>query len=384
MEKNLKQVKIGIVSDTFLPQIGGAEIHVKNLAWNLKKLGYQVEIFTNTPGKSFLEEIKVIRNKSRPKPFRILFDLKNLFLFLKNVDLCHAHYTFYLSFLSAIICKILKKPLVITLHGMGTLDSSVKGSILRKIFRYFSFKLASKVIATSNEMAGIAQRYLPVSKIVVIPNGVDTSYFKPKNENSQKNSKITVLSMRRLNPKNGVQYLIESIPLIIKEIKNIEFWIAGKEKLENFLRKRVKELGIERYVKFLGEVPNEKTLYYYQKADIVVFPSSAESTSIACLEAMACKKVIVASALKVYQEMLGNGERGILVKLFDREFSDYNAPLFLPKEKIKLLAKAIVEIARDPEKRKKLGKKAREYVVSYYDWKILISKIEKVYFELLK
>jgi len=381
---NVKKPKIGIVSDTFLPQIGGAEIHVKNLALNLKKLGYQVEIFTNTAGKSSWGDVKVIRNKLRPKPLRIFFDFKNLFLFLKNVDICHAHYTFYLSFLSAIICKILKKPLVITLHGMGTLDSSVKGSILRKIFRYFSFKLASRVIATSNEMARIAQRYLPSSKIIVIPNGVDTSYFKPDGGGSKDDSKIIVLSMRRLNPKNGVQYLIESIPLIIKEIKNIEFWIAGKEKLENFLRKRVKELKIEKYVKFLGEVPNEKTLQYYQKADIVVFPSSAESTSIACLEAMACKKVIVASALKVYQEMLGNGERGILVKLFDREFSDYDAPLFLPKEKIKLLAKALIEIARDPEKRKKLEKKAREYVMNYYDWKFLISKIEKIYFELIK
>lgn len=380
---NKTNLKIGIISDNFLPEIGGGQIHVKNLAQFLNADGYNIEIFTNTQGDDIFNGIRVVRNiKKGFRLFRFFRDFNNLYHFIKRQNIIHGHYTFYLSFLSGLICKLLKKPIVITLHGLGTLDSSVNKYFRRKIYRYFSFKFANAVIATSDEMADVARRFVKENKIFIIPNGVDTNYFK--SEDIKKDGKIIVLSMRRLNPKNGVQYLIEAIPFIIKKFKNIEFLISGKERLEDYLKNRVKELDIEKFVKFIGDISNEKVRDYYKLADIITFPSSAESTSIACLEAMSMKKCIVASALEVFKMMLGNNERGILVKLFERESSDYDAPLNLPEERIKMLSDAIISLANNKKLREQLGQKAREYVINSYDWnKVIIKEIENIYFNLV-
>lgn len=373
-------MRIGIVSDTFLPQIGGAEIHVKNLAHFLKTSGEDVCIFTNTPGDYDFEGIKVWRNQNRGiRLFRLIRDMKNLINFIGKVDCVHAHYTFYLSCLAVFICKSYRKPIVVTLHGLGTLDSSVDKYFRRRIYRWVSFKLADAVIATSDEMADVARRFVKEKKIFIITNGVDTNYFHSTERVDKLGNQIIVLSMRRLNPKNGVQYLIEAIPYVAEKFKNIEFWIFGKDKLEGYLRKRVEELHIGSFVKFIGNVPNDQIKEYYEKADIITFPSSAESTSIACLEAMSMEKCVVASALGVFKMMLGNNERGWLVKLFDREESNYDAPLNLPNEKIKLLADSVILLIKDDNLRKTLGKNAREYVVENYDWRILTKIILNIY-----
>jgi glycosyltransferase involved in cell wall biosynthesis len=145
---------------------------------------------------------------------------------------------------------------------------------------------------------------------------------------------------------------------------------------------RVAELGLEGHFRFLGIVPHAQTPDIYRQADIAVFPSSAESTSLACLEAMCMEKAIVASSLAAYKELLGgSSERGLLVPLFDREESDYNAPLNLPAERIHALAQAIIALASSPALRLRLGQAARRYAARRYDWKVIAEETRRIYQE---
>ncbi len=379
---NNGKLKIALVTDTYLPVLGGAEMHVKNLAIFLS-LYCQVKIFSNTPGDDHVDNIEVIRSSHKINKIRaFLNDIRKLTYLIRSSDIVHAHYTFYLSALSVIIAKLFGKPVVVTLHGLGTLDSSVDKSIFRRLYRYISFKLCSAVIATSQEMADVAQRFVNKRKIFLITNAVDIEFFSPKSVVEK--DKIIVLSVRRLAPKNGVQYLVEAIPYILKYNSNIEFWITCQDKLESYIRERAATLGIETNIKFLGEIPNDNLPNYYAQADIVVFPSSAESTSIACLEAMSMEKAVLASALSAYKDLLGREERGLLVNLFDRDTSDYNAPLQLPEEKIKLLGDKILKLANDKQLRLDLGVAARTYVVANYDWRVITKKIVDIYTSLIK
>ncbi|MFH1790298.1 MAG: glycosyltransferase family 4 protein [bacterium] len=377
-----KKITVGLITDTFLPQIGGAEVHVKYLARFLNK-SYNIKIYTSTPGESQYDNIQVVRSKSTGnKLFKFFSDFKDLFFFIKSVDLVHAHYTYYLSFISGLLSKALRRPFVVTLHGLGTLDSSVDKNFIRKIFRFCSFKLSDAVIATSQEMADVAKRFVNIKKIHIVTNGVDTNFFTPEGKKVEGDKKI-ILSVRRLTPKNGVQYLVESAPSIIQRVEDAEIWITCKDKLEKYLRERVKQLNIQKYVKFIGEIDNEKLPNIYNKADVVVFPSSAESTSIACLEAMSCGNAIVASALSVYKEMIGENERGILVELFSRDYSDYNAPMCISDERIRKLSDAIVNLCNDSQLRKNCGEKARLYAVQNYDWVVITKQIKDIYGELI-
>jgi phosphatidylinositol alpha-mannosyltransferase len=370
--------------DTYLPVIGGAEIHVLELSRALRNAGHTPLVCTATgsqadpaSGEFPVTRLPTLRYGGWSSWLRLLFALPRLIRFLRGVDIIHCHYTFYMSMLCCGLGRLLGKRSAVTLHGLGTLDSSVGRSAMMRFFRRASLRWADVIIATSDEMKAVAQRFVRGEKIVVISNGVDTAYFTPKPKVD--NLELVILTMRRLAPKNGVQYLVEAAPAVVAALPQARFWVAGEGKLETAIRKRVVELGLEQYFRFIGIVPHAETAAYYQQSDVVVFPSSAESTSLACLEAMAMGKAIVASNLTAYQDMLGDGERGLLVRLFDRTDSDYNAPPTLPRARIQALADAILKLAGDLALRKALGSRARSFVVENYDWSRIADQTVRAY-----
>lgn len=367
-------LKVGMLVDTYLPVIGGAEIHVLELSRALRVSGITPVVCTATltDENPQQEEFPVTRIPALHYTgwrtwLQLPFALPALLRFIRKLDVVHCHYTFFMAMLGTGLGKLLGKRTAVTLHGLGTLDSSVGNSAMMRFFRWASLRWADVVIATSQEMRSVALRFVPDERIVLISNGVDTTRYisTPKPESQE----FVILTMRRLAPKNGVQYLVEAAPAVIAALPQARFWVAGEGKLEAQIRQRVAELGVEANFRFIGMVPHAQTAEYYQKADLVVFPSSAESTSLACLEAMSMRKAIVASNLEAYQDMLGDQERGLLVKLFDRSGSDYNAPVSLPPEHIQALAEAILKLAKDPALRSELGDRARRFVIEEYDWK---------------
>ena len=378
------KLKIGMVVDTYLPVIGGAEIHVLELSKALQPLVQEIRVCTGSPAgiESIPDQFPVTRIPSLGYSgwktwLKLPFALPALFRFIRSVDVVHCHYTFYVSMLVVGLGKLLGKRTAVTLHGLGTLDSSVRNSSVMRFFRWACFKWVDVVIATSEEMREVALRYVPDSRIRIITNGVDTNAFQPSSKNGDK--EFAILTMRRLAPKNGVQYLVEAAPRVIAAIPNVVFLIAGEGKLESYIRQRVDELGIGANIRFIGLVPHSQTADYYRMADLVVFPSSAESTSLACLEAMSMEKPIVASNLEAYQDMLGDGQRGVLVNLFDRTASDYNAPLTLPSDRIQSLAEAIIQLASDSRLRMEIGARARRFVIDTYDWRQIASQVLQAY-----
>lgn len=380
-------MKVLLAQDTFLPKIGGAEVHLWKLGKKLQERGHQVTIVTATPGPSAVDGLLVhrfplLQSQGKKAVSALLIYLPKIIALVKNHDLVHGHYTALCSAILGTIAKLFRRPFLVTLHGYGTLDSSVQGSFWLQLWRRLAFHCARKIIATSNEMKQVAKRFVPEERIVVIPNGVDTDEFKPSND-VLPTSPIRIATVRRLVPKNGVQYLIEAAPLILQASpKKVEFWIIGDGRLRQYLEDRVRLLGIETHFRFFGALPNEEIREVLKQVHIVVFPSSAESTSIAALEAMSMEKPIVASAVGAYPELLGENDRGLLVSLFDREESDYNAPLTLPTERLQRLTQAIVQLIQNPQLAETLGKRARAYVCQHYDWRIIAGKVESIYLEL--
>jgi glycosyltransferase involved in cell wall biosynthesis len=380
-------MRIGMLIDTYLPDIGGAEIHVLELSRALQSQGHDISILTATPLKSESEppsEFPLLRlpgltGGGRRAFINSFLAIPKLINFIRKVDFVHCHYSFLLAVWGTLLACLLGKRSAMTLHGLGTLDSSVSRSSLYRLYRYSSLKMASNIIATSQEMRSVALRFVPPERIAVIPNGVNTAFFTPA-EAEPNPDELVILTMRRLAPKNGVQYLVEAAPAVVAAVPQARFWTSGEGKLEMHIRQRVRELGMEPYFRFIGIVPHAETLEFYRQADIVAFPSSAESTSLACLEAMSLEKAIVASSLAAFKLMLGeNGERGLLVQLFDRDNSDYDAPLTLAPERIQALAVAIIQLAQNPELRQELGAAARRHVVGYYDWNVIARQTVQLY-----
>lgn len=384
-----------MTSEQFLPQMGGGEMHVWYLCDRLVKSGNQLVLLTNEPaGPNQISETKTISYEVVRIPWKksnILGLLKNIWKLSKSVDVIHSHFSYRLAALAGIVGFFRQKPVVVTLHGRGTLNEPGAKFPYRQahaLYRLLSLNLATKIIATSEDMAVVARLYLfNKKKIVNIFNGVDTSIFNlgvetPPTLTERYKGKKIILTVRRLVPKNGIHFLVESLPYIKNKNPEAFYLMVGSGRMEDYIKSRVKELNLSDSIEMLGEISNSEVVKYLKLAEVVVFPSTAESSSIACAEAMSMKKKVVASRVGGLVELLGeNNERGTLVKLVDWEGSNYDAPIALPTDRYEALAEAISDgLAGKNEER---AEKAYLYAKNNLSWEVISKKTEGVYRESL-
>src|SRR3989344_4772024 len=379
-------MKILMTSDTFLPLVGGGEIHVKELCENLTRLGHQVTLVTNQKGVG--EDhfaFRVIRIPWKRSNFFYLF--KTLYHEAKETDIVHAHYSYRLSALAVIAGRLRGKRVIETLHGLGTLDEARAHFLYKQIhalYRFLALNLATRIISTSEDIAIVARQHmLRSNNIEIIFNGLNTQIFNlslkvPEELSKKYVGKKVILTVRRLVPKNGIHFLVESMPEIMKLIPNAHYVMIGSGRMESYIKKRIVELGLESHIDMLGEVDNSEVPAYMKLADVVVFPSTAESSSIACAEAFAMGKMVVASRVGGLVELLGkDNERGLLVKLVDWEGSDYDAPLQLSEERYKALAETIAKgLLTDQSE---MSMRAERYAKEELDWEVVAGKTVRAY-----
>src|SRR6266571_651539 len=154
----------------------------------------------------------------------------------------------------------------------------------------------------------------------IIPSGVDTGAFSPA-ANPTELADVPrcpiVLCPRRVAAKTGIHYLVEAMPPLVRALPGLKVVVAGRIASSRYLselRSRVRELGVQDHIEFLGSVRYEEMPALYQSADVVAIPSTAEARSLAALEAMACGKVVVASRVGGLPEIVEHGVNGLLVQ----------------------------------------------------------------------
>ena len=382
-------MKILMTSDTFLPSIGGAEIHVQNLIDELIKGGHEATLVTNEIKRSdFDNSHSMVRIPWSRKGIWSLFGL--LWRESKDVDIIHCHYSYRLAAIASIVGKLRSIPVVVVLHGLGTLNIPNAEFVYRtihSIYRYISLVFSTHIISTSDDLAKVARKYVSDKKISIILNGYDVEKFNtnvsiPDSLRKQYENNRVILTVRRLVPKNGIHLLVEAIPLIVAKVPNIKYVMIGDGRMREYIEERISKLGVQKYVDILGAVENDQIPAYLKLADVVVFPSTAESSSIACAEAMGMGKNIVASRVGGLPELLGkNEERGKLVCLVPWEGSNYDAPLSLEKERYQELANIISESILEPGTERVAA--ALRYAEQELSWEAIGKKTAMVYASLV-
>jgi len=388
-------MRILMMSEQFLPQMGGGEMHVWYLGDQLVKAGHQLTLLTNEPsGPDETVPTKPVSYRVIRLPWKKgnIFSLfKIMWRLSKTVDVIHAHFSYRLAAMAGIVGFFRRKPVVVTLHGRGTLNepgAKFPYKQAHALYRFLSLNLATTIIATSEDMAVVARQYLiNKKKIVNILNGVDTLIFNlrvetPLHLTERYQGRKVILTVRRLVPKNGIHFLVETMPYIKKKVPEAVYLMVGAGRMEDYIKSRVKDLNLADDIEMLGEISNQEVVKYLKLAEVVVFPSTAESSSIACAEAMAMKKKVVASRVGGLIELLGkNNERGTLVKLVDWEGSNYDAPISLPADRYEALAEAIIEGLSGSNEDK--AEKAFRYAHDNLSWEVISHKTEEVYHQLL-
>jgi glycosyltransferase involved in cell wall biosynthesis len=189
-------------------------------------------------------------------------------------------------------------------------------------------------------------------RVVTIRNGIDSIRFHPLGNEPVEGS---ILSVRRLVYKNGLQYVIPAMKTVIRHHPQAVLNIAGDGPMKNELMDLVDRLGLADSVKFLGQVPDSALVPLYNQAEVVVLPSMIEGTPIGCLEAMACGRPVLATAVGGVPETV-TSETGFLVS-------------FRPDESfVEELAAKLSFILGNRELATKIGLTARKLVESRFTW----------------
>ena len=152
-----------------------------------------------------------------------------------------------------------------------------------------------------------------------------------------------------------------------KQIPNIKLSLTGAENAQtSALKKLSDELGLSENIKFVGHINHNEIYAFIKEHDFMVMPSRAESFGVAAVEASACGRAVIASDVGGVPEVIDT-ETGILVQ---------------PENHI-ALAEAIIELAKNPEKCRQMGRAGYEFVKENYDWETSLETMSKLYDRLI-
>ena len=199
----------------------------------------------------------------------------------------------------------------------------------------------------------------------IIPNGVDINKFYPAAPKIEKycDDKKNIFYLGRLEPRNGLDYLIKAFVEVRKARSDCRLIIGGDGPLKLYYTSMV-PASIADDVHFLGHI-NGVRPNYYATADIFCFPTTKASFGITILEAMAAGKPVVAFSMPAYEAMITSGVDGVLCG----------------EPHHKNLANALNKLLDSPETRKKIGEHARARAEDF-SWSKIAREVVSYYEEL--
>ncbi|MFC1868214.1 glycosyltransferase family 4 protein [Thermodesulfobacteriota bacterium] len=126
---------------------------------------------------------------------------------------------------------------------------------------------------------------------------------------AKRGSRLQMLFVGRLAPVKGARYLIDCLPLVLKERKDFHLRIVGgtlpgSRSDEAYIRNQLDVHGLQDYVSLEGQVPHSKVVDYLQEADLVVMPSETEGFHYTLLESWACGLPVLATDIPFYREVI--------------------------------------------------------------------------------
>lgn len=320
-----RELRVAMFIQRYLPLIGGAETQLAALVPALRAEGVAVTVVTRRyPGLAAYEEIDgapVYRLPvPGPKALRSLSYTMNGAALLARLkpDVLHAHELLSPTTTAVAVKALTGAPVVVTLHSSGP-EGDVQGMQNRFLgpqrLRWFARQVDRFVTITREIDGELAAVGIGPEKRTAILNAVDTTRFYPlgPEERAAVRRRLglpeqarLVIFVGRLAPEKCVDDLLRVWPALRAARPDSELLILGDGQEEGKLRAMAGD-----GVRFLGRIADVAP--YLQTADVFALPSELESSSVALLEAMACRLAVLSTAVGGNPELITSGEHGLLV-----------------------------------------------------------------------
>jgi len=220
------------------------------------------------------------------------------------------------------------------------------------------------LIAVNEAAKELYANFIPVSKIKVIPYGVDLEHFtySPLPYSHTMPNSHNILAVSRLIERRGLDYLIEVMPKILKGYPDAKLHFVGDGPRKEILRRRAKELEISSKVIFHGNVSANELVNFYRNCYVFCHFSFADGWNQPALEAMASGRPVVSTDAP-HNSMVIDKKTGFLIPYGD----------------VDMLAEKIMKLFSDRGLAERMGLEGRKEAEEKYNWDEVGRRYYEVY-----
>ncbi|WP_175408757.1 glycosyltransferase family 4 protein [Streptomyces sp. TRM64462] len=374
-----------IVTNDFPPRPGGIQAFLHNMALRLDP--DRVVVYAST-WKRGREGADATAKFDAEQPFEVVRDRTTMLLptprvTARAVELLRTHGCESVWFGAAAPLGLMgpalrragARRLVATTHGHEAGWAQLPGA--RQLLRRIGEGTDTLTYLGEYTRSRIAGALTPqaAARMTQLPPGVDETTFHPGSGGAEVRERLgltdrpVVVCVSRLVPRKGQDTLIQAMPAILAEVPDAVLLIVGGGPYEKELRRLARTTGVAGSVRFTGAVPWAELPAHYGAGDVFAMPCrtrrgglDVEGLGIVYLEASATGLPVVAGDSGGAPDAVLEGETGWVV----RGGSPRDA------------AERIVPLLQDPELRRKMGERGREWVEQRWRWDLLADRLREL------
>ena len=401
--------RVAILSDHASPlaapgsiDCGGQNVYVANLARELALSGYMVDVFTrrDSPAQAQMVQwranVRVVHVPAGPAHYipkeQMLPHMDAFARFVARFarrqdamyDVVHANF-----FMSGMVAQHLKQtlgvPFVITFHALGQVRRLAQGAAdafppERTRIELSLMRDADRIIAECpQDRLDMEQLYgAPGGRIDVAPGGFDPQELWPVPQRLARQKlglqlgKFIILQLGRMVPRKGIDNVIEALALLRQQTRiDATLLVVGGEGKPGSadtpelarLRSLAGHLGVGDHVQFTGRKDRSELRYYYSAADAFVTTPWYEPFGITPVEAMACARPVIGSAVGGIKSTVIDGVTGFLV----------------PPRDPQAVAERLAELRADPALARAMGDEGMRRAFQHYTWRSVARQAGAIY-----
>ena len=347
-------MKIGLFSDTYLPQINGVTTTVHWLREELEHMGHEVYVFCPHYGRE-RPDPRVVRLPSLPFLFhresRVAFPTIPLRArrIMGELEAIHSHTPFSLGTLALWAARRARIPHVHTYHTLYVAYRHYLPPPLRpprRMAEVLSAAFCNRCDAVTVESTPIRDellRYGVRVPIHVFPFGVNLRLFSRPIQHdiradlSLPRDATLLLYVGRLAPEKNVHFLLRAFREVALRRPDVLLLMIGGGPAAEDLVREAQRLGIAGQVIFPGYIGHDRLVDYYRQCDLFVFASKTETQGLVVLEAMAAGLPVVAIPEMGVKDIVRDGENALCA----------------PEDEVRY-AEAVLELLADASLRERL------------------------------
>jgi len=357
-------MRIGLFTNNYLPFRGGVTTAVETLRQGLEAQEHRAWVFAPAWSGPHDDPAYVFRYPSVPAPTYPGFAVPLPFsrrlsraARALDLDIFHAQHPFLLGVTARRLARSQGRPLVFTYHTRYEkyahyvpLPEPLVASLAVRLASRFAGS-ADLVIAPSARIAESLADLGVRAPIAVVPTGVPLDLFRPGDRGEARQrlgldlDAPLCLYVGRLDREKSVERVIDAFGSIALVVPGARLLLVGQGSHEPTLRRLAGASPARSAIRFAGSVAREELPPYYQAADLFLFASETETQGLVLAEAHACGLPAVAVRASGVDEVVRDGETGLLTKAEVEELADAAIGLLLDAPRRSAMALAARALA---------------------------------------